>query len=149
MSDTRYYPESNFYQNASYEESFWERRRTKFDPEKGENVWHRWIVAENEVRQPSGKIYLADMFNVSNAYYMVSGTGKYYTLPAIGDDPSNVVGTPTKVDVYRGRHGGKVNLLYFDGHVSPMSSDETYVVYRKQGSAQEKNGNPWNVCIRY
>ena len=147
MDDKRYYPDLNFYASNSYGETIWDTRRNKIDPAKGETVWHSWIVEEKEMRQPAGKIYLTDKASYAN-YQIISGTGKYYTSGSASEQ-SIFVGCSRVMDAYRGRHGGRVNLLYFDGHVSRMSSDECWAQYSKQGSKAEKNGNPWNVCIRY
>ena len=146
MDDTRYYPDLNFYASDSYGHAPFDMRRWKFDCEKGESVWADWLVEEREVRRPSGKIYITDR----STKEIISGTGKYYTSLTVTENPL-WIGISLAADVYRGRHAGRVNLLYYDGHVMQMSSDEAYLLLDKatHGTKEEKNNNPWNPFRGY
>ena len=143
VSDVRWYPESNFYQNSSYWITFAELRRTKYNPKTGANEWTVWILAENEVKQPSSKIYLVDAFNHANSYYFPSGTGSRWPMSGtVTSDETGRTGVSQQIDVYKGRHNGMVNLLHFDGHVEKMDSNEAVAMRLRNP------GNPWNPLQR-
>lgn len=139
----RYSAESYFYNTSNYwtTESFQHWYRWKYNPRTGANEFHTWNLGENEVKQPSSKIYLTEAFTIENTYYYPSGTGSYWNITNVSEPP-NVIGISLKDDVYKGRHKGMLNLVYYDGHVETKDTDEA------MATRNRTSGNPWKPLQR-